>query len=70
MEKLKSENGVTLTELVVYILVLSIVMGIMASISNFFYGNLDLIKDSAKYAGEFDKIKIFVMDGTANQSPV
>lgn len=71
MEKLKSENGVTLTELVVYILVLSIVMGIMASISNFFYGNLDLIKDSAKYAGEFDKINSnLIVDVKANNHAI
>lgn len=71
MENLKSENGITLTALVIYILVLSIVMGIMASISNFFYGNLGLVKDSAKYAGEFDKINSnLIVDVKANNHVV
>ena len=71
MENLKSENGITLTALVIYILVLSIVMGIMASISNFFYGNLGLVKDSAKYSGEFDKINSnLIVDVKANNHVV
>lgn len=68
MKNLKSENGVTLTALIVYILVLSIVMGIMVSISDFFYGNVGLIKDSSKYAGEFDKLNSnLIVDVKANK---
>ena len=47
MEKrIKSEKGVTLLGLTVYILTLSIVVGILASISSFFYGNVNLVIDS------------------------
>lgn len=52
---LKSEKGITLISLTVYIIVLSLVVGIMATISNFFYGNLNIVKDTAKYSSEFDK---------------
>ena len=53
--KLKSEKGVTLTTLVIYIIVLVVALGILATVSTFFYKNVILIKDSAKYAAEFDK---------------
>ena len=52
---LKSEKGITLISLTVYIIVLSLVVGIMGTISNFFYGNLNIVKDTAKYSSEFDK---------------
>lgn len=52
---LKSEKGITLMALTIYIIVMLIVVGIVATISTFFYGNLRVVKDSAKYSSEFDK---------------
>lgn len=53
---LKSKKGITLISLTVYVIVMLIVIGMVATISNFFYGNLNVVRDSAKYASEFDKI--------------
>ena len=36
-DKLKSEKGVTLTTLVIYIIVLVVALGILATVSTFFY---------------------------------
>ncbi len=55
VSKLKSEKGVTLTTIVIYIIVLMAALGILATVSTFFYNNVVLVKDSAKYASEFDK---------------
>ena len=54
-KNLKSEKGITLMTLTVYIIVMLIIVGIVATISTFFYDNLDVVKDSAKYSSEFDK---------------
>ena len=51
----KSEKGITLMALTTYIIVMLIVVGIVATVSTFFYGNLNIVKDSAKYSCEFDK---------------
>lgn len=65
--KLKSEKGVTLTTLVIYIIVLVSVLGILATISTFFYKNVILIKESAQYAAEFDKFNVnFINDVKSN----
>ena len=52
---LKSEKGITLLSLTVYIIIMFLVVGIVATVSNFFYGNINVVRDSAKYASEFDK---------------
>lgn len=66
---IKSEKGVTLMELTVYIIVLLIVMGILTTISQYFYGNLSVVRYSAKYAAEFDKFNsYFVSDAKKNTS--
>ena len=54
---LKSENGVTLIDVTIYIIAMLIIIGIVAFVSQFFYDNIGTVKDSAKYAGEFDKIE-------------
>ena len=60
VKQIKSEKGVTLLELTIYIIVLFIVLGTLTIISNFFNDNMDVVRYSAKYAGEFDKYDEFV----------
>lgn len=67
---LKSEKGITLTSLVIYIIVISIVVGVMATISTFFYSNLDVVRDSAKYASEFDKFNSYIVKDVKNNKKV
>lgn len=65
---LKSEKGITLLSLSIYIVVMLIVVGILTTISKFFYGNLNIVKDSAKYSSEFDKINTsLISDVKANK---
>lgn len=67
---LKSEKGITLISLTVYIIVMLIVLGIMQTISSFFYGNLNLIRDSAKYASEFDRFNSYIITDVKNNTKV
>ena len=65
---LKSENGVTLIDVTIYIITMLIIIGIVAFVSQFFYDNIGTVKDSAKYAGEFDKINSnLIVDVKANK---
>ena len=51
VKQIKSEKGVTLLELTIYIIVLFIVLGTLTIISNFFNDNMDVVRYSEKYSG-------------------
>ena len=70
VNNIKSEKGITLISLIVYIIVLSITMGIITSISSFFYDNIFIINDSAKYASVFDKLNNFIVTDVKNYKKV
>ena len=63
---MKSENGITLTSLVIYIVVATIVIGTMAIVSSFFFSNMNLIKDQDQYAVEFNKFNMFFINDVKN----
>ena len=63
---MKSENGITLTSLVIYIVVATIVIGTMAIVSSFFFSNMNLIKDQDQYAVEFKKYNMFFVNDVKN----
>ena len=56
---MKSQKGVTLIALVIYVIVLTIVVSILAMISSFFFTNINYVKDQANYAPEFNKFNMF-----------
>ena len=53
---LKSEKGVTLLTLTIYIIVLTAIVGIMAGVSSLFYNNIGMMKDAVENAGDFDTL--------------
>ncbi len=64
---MKSEKGVTLTILIIYIIVFSIVIGMLASLSNYIYGNLGNVNDSSIRISEFGKFNTrFVEDAKSS----
>lgn len=66
----KSEKGITLMALTTYIIVMLIVVGIVATVSTFFYGNLNIVKDSAKYSCEFDKFNSSIISDVKSNKHV
>lgn len=67
---IKNQKGVTLTELVVYITVMLAVLGVMASVSSFFYNNLGIVKESAKYSAQFDSFNSYITVDIKNNKDV
>lgn len=67
---IKNQKGVTLTELVVYITVMLAVLGVMTSISSFFYNNLGIVKESAKYSAQFDSFNSYITVDIKNNKDV
>lgn len=64
---MKSQNGVTLVQLTIYLIAMLVVIGMMTTLSNFFYGNINIIRENSRYAAEFDKFNThFVKDVESN----
>ncbi len=63
---MKSQKGITLTSLVIYIAISTVVISIMAVVSSFFFGNVDKVKEQDKYASEFNKFNMFFINDIKN----
>ena len=59
MKKIKNNKGITLLALIVYITIFILVIGVMTTISSFFYGNMKNVTIEPKYASEFNKFTMF-----------
>ena len=55
MKFIKSERGITLLSLIVYMILVAAALGILGAITNFMYGNTARIKSNSKYSSEFDR---------------
>ena len=67
---MKSQKGVTLVALVIYIIVFTIVISILAVVSSFFFSNINFVKDQANYAPEFNNFNMFFIQDVKNNKNV
>lgn len=63
---LRNQKGITLTSLVIYILVFTIIIGVMTTISTFFYSGIGEVVDTPKYLAEFNKFSMFFVADVKN----
>ena len=60
---MKTQKGVTLISVTIYVLVMAIVVGIIATISSFFYTNVTTVDEAGKNAAEFSEFnRSFLID--------
>lgn len=57
--KIKCEKGITMTSLVIYMVVFILLIGVLTTISTFFYSNIGEIVDTPKYVYDFNKFVMF-----------
>lgn len=67
---MRAEKGVTLTALVIYMAIFSIILATMATISNYFYRNIRTVNNSPRYISEFNKFAMFFVQDVKNNSDV
>lgn len=66
---MKSEKGVTLTSLVIYIAVATVLISTMAVMSSHFFANIQLVKNQSDYVVEYNKFNMFfIQDVKANKA--
>lgn len=56
---MKKENGVTLTSIIIYILALLIVIGVISSLTSYFYRNIDIEGESKITNAQFTKFSSY-----------
>ena len=59
IRNVKSEKGITLAMLTVYLLVFSIIIAIVTTFSTFFFGRVGDVVDTPRYVSEFNKFVMF-----------
>lgn len=64
---MKSSRGVTTTSLIIYVIAMFIVIGIIASITSFFYTNVLNLDDSASKS-EITKFNMYFLDEVKNDN--
>ncbi len=63
---MKSERGITLTSLIIYVVITTITVIAIASFSSFFVSNMNEVKEQEKYAPEFNKFSMFFIGDVKN----
>ena len=59
---MRSNKGITLTSLVIYMAVATLVIGSMALLGTHFYSNAELIKEPSEYVVEYNKFNMFFIE--------
>lgn len=67
---MKSEKGITLISLSIYIMTISIAIGILSIISQYFYSNVSYISEMGKYASEYNKFNMYFIKDIKNNTDV
>lgn len=58
---MKKQNGITLVSLVAYVIIMSIVIGVLANIISNFYQNTDSMQADTKDVIEFNKFNMYFL---------
>lgn len=69
---MRKDKGITLTSLIIYVIAMVIVVGIVASVSTFFYQNVDTITENSDNSKEFTKFNSYFTEevNETNNKPV
>lgn len=59
---MKSESGITTTSLIIYIIAMMMVIGIIATITSFFYNNVNNLGDSSKKTAQLTKFDMYFLE--------
>lgn len=67
---MRSEKGITLTSLVVYIVLIILVVGLLSLVSQDFFKNTQYIMDSGKYIQEYNKFNMYFIEDVKNNTDI
>ncbi len=59
---MKSEKGITVSSLVVYVIALTIIVGIIATITKYYYGNINKLSSNTSSMEEITKFNTYITE--------
>ena len=65
---MKQEKGITLTSLIIYMILLTFAISMLAVISDMFFSNTKYITESGKYISEFNKFNMYFIEDVKNNN--
>lgn len=66
----KSDKGITLLSLIIYIVLLTFVLSMLAIVSNMFYSSTDYVINKGKYIYEFNKFNMYFIEDVKSNSQI
>lgn len=64
---MKSNSGLTITSIIIYVIAMVIVIGIVATITSFFYSNINNTNESSNNISEITKFHMYFLEETTKQ---
>lgn len=58
---MKSQKGITVVSLVIYVVSFSIIVGIIGTITTYFYNNIEMIDLSASSSATYNKLNLYIL---------
>ena len=65
---MRRDAGVTTTSIIIYVIAMMIVIGIIASITSFFYTNVNNLNDNSENISEITKFHMYFLEETTQQN--
>lgn len=65
---MNSSRGVTTTNLIIYVIAMLIVIGIIATITSFFYSNVTNLEDNSSNVSEITKFNMYFLQEVKNKN--
>ena len=67
---MKNQKGITLISLIIYVILLTVIVAMLATISNLFFSNTKYLNDSSKYTAEFNKFNMYFIEDVKNNDDI
>lgn len=67
---MKSEKGITLLSLIMYVILMTMAVSILAVVSRYFYKNTSYISDVGKYVSGFNKFNMYFIEDVKNNKSI
>lgn len=67
---MKSEKGITLAVLILYVVIFTIVITILANLSSYIFGNLKYVDNNSIDVSEFNKFNVYFIKDVKNSKEV
>lgn len=64
---MKQNSGLTTTSIIIYVVAMTIVIGIIASITSFFYANVNNLDENSTHIAEITKFHMYFLEETTKK---